>query len=181
MGVPRFVNELRAAGYPVITIDQDYGVSLVQPCIGGIALSQSLLAPASCREYDAQPLAPVTSRNRLPGEAPPAASNRPGARHASSILYFQGGVGDQLLLTCVARHLRRHGEKRIWVLSQSPGLFSNNPDVDHVLTGSPDDLHWIIKRHHACSHAEIRAPHRGEDRDIPPANHLLAVMCAQAG
>lgn len=39
MGVPRFVNELRAAGYPVITIDQDYGVSLVQPCIGGIALS----------------------------------------------------------------------------------------------------------------------------------------------
>ena len=38
MGVPRFVDELRAGGYPVITIDQDYGVSLVQPRIGGNAL-----------------------------------------------------------------------------------------------------------------------------------------------
>jgi predicted O-methyltransferase YrrM len=40
MGVPRFVNELRAAGYPVITIDRDYGVSLVQPCVGGVELSE---------------------------------------------------------------------------------------------------------------------------------------------
>jgi len=38
MGVPRFVDELRAAGYPVITIDQDFGVSLVQPRIGGVKL-----------------------------------------------------------------------------------------------------------------------------------------------
>lgn len=38
MGVPRFVEELRAAGYPVITIDKNFGVSLVQPQIGGIKL-----------------------------------------------------------------------------------------------------------------------------------------------
>ena len=38
MGVPRFVEELRAAGYPVITIDQDFGVSLVQPHVGGVKL-----------------------------------------------------------------------------------------------------------------------------------------------
>jgi len=38
MGVPRFVDELRAAGHPVITIDQDFGVSLVQPRIGGVKL-----------------------------------------------------------------------------------------------------------------------------------------------
>jgi predicted O-methyltransferase YrrM len=38
MGVPRFVDELRAAGYPVITIDQNFGVSLVQPRIGGVKL-----------------------------------------------------------------------------------------------------------------------------------------------
>lgn len=38
MGVPRFVDELRAAGYPVITIDRDFGVSLVQPRIGGAKL-----------------------------------------------------------------------------------------------------------------------------------------------
>lgn len=38
MGVPRFVDELRAAGYPVITIDQNFGVSMVQPRTGGVKL-----------------------------------------------------------------------------------------------------------------------------------------------
>ena len=38
MGVPRFVDELRVAGYPVLTIDQNFGVSLVQPLVGGIKL-----------------------------------------------------------------------------------------------------------------------------------------------
>ena len=38
MGVPRFVDELRAAGYPVVTIDHDFGVSLVQPRVGGVKL-----------------------------------------------------------------------------------------------------------------------------------------------
>jgi hypothetical protein len=36
VGVPRFVDELRTAGYPTITIDQDCGVTLVQPRIGGV-------------------------------------------------------------------------------------------------------------------------------------------------
>jgi len=38
MGVPRFVEELRRQGYPVLTVDQDYGVSLVQPVKGGQSL-----------------------------------------------------------------------------------------------------------------------------------------------
>lgn len=38
MGVPRFVEELRSAGYPVITINQDFGVSMVQPRLGGVRL-----------------------------------------------------------------------------------------------------------------------------------------------
>lgn len=38
MGVPRFVNELRLKGYPVLTIDRDCGVSLVQPIKGGVPL-----------------------------------------------------------------------------------------------------------------------------------------------
>lgn len=39
MGVPRFVDELRRAGYPVITLDQHYGISLVQPTVGGVSLA----------------------------------------------------------------------------------------------------------------------------------------------
>lgn len=38
IGVPRFVDELRRQGYPVITLDMDYGVCIVQPIIGGIVL-----------------------------------------------------------------------------------------------------------------------------------------------
>lgn len=35
MGVPRFVEELRREGYQVLTIDRDWGVSIVQPAKGG--------------------------------------------------------------------------------------------------------------------------------------------------
>jgi len=38
MGVPRFVDELRAAGYPAITINRDFGVTLIQPVTGGAKL-----------------------------------------------------------------------------------------------------------------------------------------------
>lgn len=43
MGVPRFVEELRQGGYPVITIDQHCGISLVQPVQGGVQLSKTLM------------------------------------------------------------------------------------------------------------------------------------------
>lgn len=36
MGVPMFVEELRRAGYPVLTLPRDCGVSIVQPRCGGI-------------------------------------------------------------------------------------------------------------------------------------------------
>jgi predicted O-methyltransferase YrrM len=38
MGVPRFVEELRRQGYPVITLDRDCGLSLVQKIVGGVPL-----------------------------------------------------------------------------------------------------------------------------------------------
>lgn len=41
MGVPKFVDELRSEGYPVLTIDQDCGVSLVQPVKGGVPLRRA--------------------------------------------------------------------------------------------------------------------------------------------
>jgi predicted O-methyltransferase YrrM len=40
MGVPAFVEELRSTGYPVVTIDRDFGVSMVQPSPGGVSLAK---------------------------------------------------------------------------------------------------------------------------------------------
>jgi hypothetical protein len=100
----------------------------------------------------------------------------------SSILFFDGGIGDQLLLTCVARHLRQRGERRIWIASQSPELFAGNADISHVLPGHPDDYSWLVKRHGVVLHVLKYASHiRSEGRDIPPEKHMLAIMCEQAG
>ena len=38
MGVPAFVEELRTNGYPVTTLDRDFGVSIVQPTSSGVPL-----------------------------------------------------------------------------------------------------------------------------------------------
>ena len=38
MGVPAFVEELRTNGYPVTTLDRDFGVSIVQPTLSGVPL-----------------------------------------------------------------------------------------------------------------------------------------------
>jgi predicted O-methyltransferase YrrM len=43
MGVPRFVDELRKKGYPVLTIDKDCGISLLQPVMGGVPLLKNHL------------------------------------------------------------------------------------------------------------------------------------------
>jgi predicted O-methyltransferase YrrM len=42
MGVPRFVDELRANGYQALTIDQDCGLTLIQPTVGGVSLVPKL-------------------------------------------------------------------------------------------------------------------------------------------
>lgn len=39
VGVPRFLEELRHSGYPVVTIDNDWGLTLVQACRGGNPLA----------------------------------------------------------------------------------------------------------------------------------------------
>lgn len=38
IGVPRFLEELRVSGFPLVTIDGDWGVTLVQPSRGGNSL-----------------------------------------------------------------------------------------------------------------------------------------------
>ena len=46
MGVPRFLEELRAEGYPLVTLDRDYGLTLVQARRGGQPLAANPPTPA---------------------------------------------------------------------------------------------------------------------------------------
>lgn len=47
MGVPRFVEELRLQGYPLVTIARDWGISIVQPSKGGRSLLRQHAAPTN--------------------------------------------------------------------------------------------------------------------------------------
>lgn len=50
MGVPRFAEKLRQQGYPLITLDKDFGVTLVQPTREGIPLSKLWSSRSICRQ-----------------------------------------------------------------------------------------------------------------------------------
>ncbi|MEN9634956.1 MAG: hypothetical protein RL077_3360 [Verrucomicrobiota bacterium] len=46
LGVSRLLEELRADGYPLITIDRNYGVTLVQPTRSGVPLERVKMPPS---------------------------------------------------------------------------------------------------------------------------------------
>lgn len=97
------------------------------------------------------------------------------------ILHFLGGLGDELLLTCVARELRkRNSSLRIWQISHAAELLEGNPDYTLVL----DKSHWALR--HSNLLKRWRLPLRytempAEGRETPPREHILAVLCRKAG
>ena len=58
-----------------------------------------------------------------------------------TLLQFLGGLGDELLLTCVAREMRRRRPAlRIWQVSPLALLLRGNPDYHRVFD---DHLWWL--------------------------------------
>jgi hypothetical protein len=106
------------------------------------------------------------------------------ARHGTPnvILHFLGGLGDELLLTCLAHELKeRSPTLRIWQISHAAELLYGNPDYAMVLGKEFWALrhsnlleHWRVRLHYA----QMVVPGR---RDLPSDEHILAIMCRQAG
>ncbi len=96
-------------------------------------------------------------------------------------LAFFGGIGDELLLTTVVHELRRRGSHGTWIFSEYPELWANNAAQDLVVP-------WD-RRHGAWAEAfgwNIILPHycyydSAHDADVPPAHHILRVMCERVG
>ena len=93
-----------------------------------------------------------------------------------------GGLGDELLLTAVARELiKRRGTLRIWQVANAPDLFVHNGDFTRVF----DKSHWQLG--YAPSLRRLRVPAQSVTLrsdgtgDVPPSEHLIASLCRKAG
>lgn len=98
------------------------------------------------------------------------------------ILQFLGGLGDELLLTCVAHELRRRKpDVSIWQITAAAELLHGNPDYALIL-GKRD---WALRhsnmlggRRKSLRYSEMPIASAYE---VPPREHILAVLCRTAG
>lgn len=51
--------------------------------------------------------------------------------------YYDGGIGDELLMTTVFREMAKRGMPKPTMMSRYPELFTHNPDVGHLLPWDP--------------------------------------------
>ena len=94
------------------------------------------------------------------------------------ILYFGDSLGDNLLLTIVAKALYARGYKNIWIRSAHEIIFHNNPYIKNVLPpGYPISTLVLTK----FFHTQIRSLNYGSyssvtDQDTIPDKHIALKM-----
>lgn len=126
------------------------------------------------------PLAHLKQAIRSTREALPllAATVRHG--QPDNILRFDGGIGDELLCSAVARELRRRGKRTIWMHTGYPELFRGNPDIAFAPRKNVRGIRRFLEIARLESVALGYAEHVG-DRDIAPDQHVITVLCARQG
>jgi len=97
--------------------------------------------------------------------------------------YFQsaGRMGDDLICTVVCRELRKRSKRSLAVITQNPGLFEKNPDIEKIIRQSDARLN----RWGRAGLPVRKLIHTGydpaRDIDLPPDEHILIRMCRTAG
>jgi hypothetical protein len=97
------------------------------------------------------------------------------------LLAHHGGIGDSILLTAVARELRRRDVHPIWVMSQFPTLFERNGDVERIVPWTSAYEGWISRVGWRVVHPEYCVYDPDNDRTSEPAGHIISVMCQEIG
>jgi hypothetical protein len=97
------------------------------------------------------------------------------------LIFYNSGVGDDLLCTTVARELRNRKSGRIWVGSKYCELFEGNPDAQAVPISD-----WRFGALAPFLGADVRPLwytqyDPDKDRDPEPSMHIAAMMCRKAG
>lgn len=105
------------------------------------------------------------------------------------MLQFLGGIGDELLLTAVARELRaRNPELKIWQISHAASLLHRNPDYHRVFWYDMSVQQYDARMLRYAQFLNSRRVHlaysveviKGE-LEIPPDEHIIARLCRKAG
>jgi hypothetical protein len=86
-------------------------------------------------------------------------------------IYFEGGIGDDIMCSAVSRELTKRGTKKIWQFTSFPEIFAGNPDMIAV----PDDF----RLHRLCGLFRVPCHNLGYPQN--PPRHLIAMMCAKLG
>jgi ADP-heptose:LPS heptosyltransferase len=86
-------------------------------------------------------------------------------------IYFNGGLGDDIMCSAVARELKKRGARKVWQLTSFRELLAGNPDLIAV----PNDFR--LRR--LCSLFAV--PFFELDYPSPPPRHLIVMMCEMAG
>lgn len=96
------------------------------------------------------------------------------------VLYFSGGLGDQLLCSAVLRELRLRGNSHVWIISDRVDLFEGMPDASHVVTLSQyRKMPAFIRPTYIPLEYNTHQPEI--DRSIQPSRHIISELCARAG
>lgn len=99
------------------------------------------------------------------------------------MLQFLGGIGDELLLTAVARELKRRSPNlRIWQVSHGAELLDHNPNYSRTFNWN----HWPLRYSNLLNNRRCKidgyatAVIQGE-LYVPPTEHIIAIMSRKAG
>lgn len=88
------------------------------------------------------------------------------------VYHGAGGIGDDLLCTCVFRELKKRGEQNIVFRTMYPSLFQGNPDVDISIRKKVPIIAGIMI--YGLNFFQLTY-------FVPLKEHFLASMCRMAG
>lgn len=92
-----------------------------------------------------------------------------------------GGIGDELLATCVLRELHRAAGRTVPIFARYPELFAHNPDVARIWPADPCVIEtaatWGLDLRRPCEWQHDLDP----DRQEPPIRHIIAEAAYAGG
>lgn len=99
------------------------------------------------------------------------------------IIYYEGGLGDLLMLTCIAREFKKRGEE-VGIITYNSSVYANNYDIDWVIPRESRYHRYfqrMVKEENIIDPNYIIKYNWAEDVREPLKEHVLKHMCRKSG